>query len=446
MKRFRCLTVLALAAFVSFPVVAQDLRAERERNKNMLKVVSSDIEKYFYDPQLKGLDWKGLTAAAEAKINNAKSPGEMLTAIFSLCDKLQDSHTQFSPPAHVNRLLFGFEAKAFGDDIRIYQIKAKSAAAQAGLQIGDRILEINGFGAERSSFDLMMLYYRRLRPVPALKITYQHGSADPQTIVLQAKVKKEMMVVDLKNDDNLWRWLYEDEQPRVDYYLTLDDGIAYIQVSDFGTEEVGVVHKLEQPKAVVVDLRGNPGGYQSTVLELAGHFEREQTSMGETVTRKKTEPLKIKPQKPNLTVPMVILVDSRSASAAEMFARHFQRTGHAVIVGDRSSGRVNASLFYPEHLGTERLTLFGVQIAVARVVFPGGEELEHHGVSPDVPCLPTNDDLLARRDPCLNRAFLIAHQKAGLPAELPSALTKKINSFAAGVAAERQKRLDSTPD
>lgn len=446
MKRFRCLTVLMIAAFVSLPVVAQDLGIERDRAKNMLKVVSKDIEKNFYDPQLKGLDWKALTAAAETKINNAKTPGEMLTAVFSLVDKLQDSHTQFLPPAHTSRPLYGFEAKAFGDDIRIYQIKAKSAAAQAGLQIGDRIVNINGFGAERSSFDLMMLYYRRLRPVPALKITYQHGSADPQAIVLQAKVKKEVMVVDLKDDLNLWRWLYEDEQPRVDYYLTLDDGIAYIQVSDFVTEEVGVVHKLEAPKAVVVDLRGNSGGLQSAVLELAGHFEPAQTSMGETVTRKKTEPLKIKPQKPNLTVPMVILVDSRSASAAEMFARHFQRTGHAVIVGDRSSGRVNSSLFYSEQLGTERLTLFGVQVSVGHIVFPGGEELEHHGVSPDVPCLPTNDDLLARRDPCLNRAFMTAREKAGLPAELPGALTQRINSFAAGVAADRQKRLDSTPD
>lgn len=446
MKRFRCLTVLVLAAFVSLPVVAQDLGMERTRAKNMLKVVSSDIEKNFYDPQLKGLDWKGLTAAAEARINNAKTPGEMLTAIFSLVDKLQDSHTQFLPPAHTNRPLFGFEAKAFGDDIRIYQIKARSAAAQAGLQIGDRVLSINGFGAERGSFDLMMLYYRRLRPVPAMKITYQRGSADPQTIVLQAKVKKEVRVVDLKDDMNLWRWLYEDEQPRVDYFLTLDDGIAYIQVSDFMTEEVGVVHKLETPKAVVVDLRGNGGGLQSALLELAGHFEPAQTSMGETVSRKKTEPLKIKPQKPNITVPMVIVVDSRSASAAEMFARHFQRTGHAVIVGDRSSGRVNSSLFYSEELGTERLTLFGVQISVARVVLPGGEELEHHGVTPDVPCLPTGDDLLAHRDPCLARAFMVAREKAGLPAELPGTFAQKINSFAAGAAADRQKRLDSTPD
>lgn len=446
MKRFRCLTVLLLAALVSLPVLAQDLGTERTRAKNMLKVVSSDIEKYFYDPQLKGLDWKSLTAAAEAKINNAKTPGEMLTAIFSLVDKLQDSHTKFSPPAHTNRPLFGFEAKAFGDDIRIYQIKAKSAAAEAGLQIGDRILNVNGFDAERNSFDLMMLYYRRLRPVPAMKITYQHGSADPQTMVLQAKVKKDVMLVDLKTNDNIWRWLYEDEQPRVDYFLALDDGIAYMQVSDFATEEVGVIHKLEAPKAVVVDLRGNPGGYQSTLLELAGHFEPAQTSMGDMVMRKKAEPLKIKPQKPNLTVPMVILVDSRSASAAEMFARHFQRTGHAVVVGDRSSGRVNSSLFYSERLGTERLTLFGVQVSVGHVVFPGGEELEHHGVSPDVPCVPTNDDLLTRRDPCLNRAFMIAREKAGLPATLPGTLTQKIDSFVAGVAAERQKRLDSTPD
>lgn len=41
---------------------------------------------------------------------------------------------------------------------------------------------------------------------------------------------------------------------------------------------------------------------------------------------------------------------------------------------------------------------------------------------------------------------MIAREKAGLPAEVPSALTQRINSFAASVAADKQKRLDSTPD
>ena len=135
-ENVRRLVVLTLLALASLPVLGQDMKLERDRMQAMLKIVSQNIEKNFYDPNLKGLDWKALSSAAEARINDAKTPGEMLTAIFALVDKLKDSHTQFSPPSYVHRPLFGFEAKAFGEEIRIYQIKSGSAAANAGLQIG----------------------------------------------------------------------------------------------------------------------------------------------------------------------------------------------------------------------------------------------------------------------------------------------------------------------
>ena len=94
---------ICLILLSSYSASAQDLRLERERMTGMLKVVSSDIEKNFYDPTLKGLDWKALTAAAEERIKKATTAGEMMTTIFSLVDKLQDSHTKFLPPERVNR-------------------------------------------------------------------------------------------------------------------------------------------------------------------------------------------------------------------------------------------------------------------------------------------------------------------------------------------------------
>jgi C-terminal processing protease CtpA/Prc len=442
--------IAGVLVLVSVGATAQGGRLDRDLYRNMLNVVAKDVEKNFYDPGLKGLDWKKLTEQARQKIDEANSNSAMITAIFSLVDKVQDSHTKFSPPNRAARPVFGFEAKAFGDDIRIFRIKARGAAEQAGLQVGDRILEINGFGAERNSFDLMMLYFRALRPVPAMKITYQRGTAEPQSMVLQAKVRKEERVKDLTEYANLWFWLYEDEEPRVDHYMMLEDGIGYAEVTDFDTERVTVVDLLEKPKAVVVDLRGNPGGILDSVLELAGHFEPEETSMGDVVQRKKTEPLKIKPHRPHVAGPMVLLVDSRSASGAEMFARHFQRTGRAVVVGDQTSGRVNVSRYYGEDLGNDRagagLVLFGVQIAVGKVVFPGGEELEHHGVTPDVRCVPADSDLHDHHDPCLLKAVSVARQKLGEPSELSPELARKLDGFSAGITAEKQKQIDSRRD
>ncbi len=112
---------------------------------------------------------------------------------------------------------------------------------------------------------------------------------------------------------------------------------------------------------------------------------------------------------------MFILIDSRSMSASEMFARHFQRTGRAKVIGDYSLGRVNAAHIIPLESGTYNLVLYGVEVSVARVVLPGGEELENRGVTPDQVCIPTGEDLREKRDPCRDLAVSLARKALGLP-------------------------------
>lgn len=444
-----CQACLAVGLVLGFALSGwgDDLGMERERARAMLKTVSQDVEKNFYDPQLHGLDWKTLTEQARQRIDNAKSNSEMTTTIFLLVDKLHDSHTMFVPPSRAARPLFGFEAKAFGDEIRIYQIKKGSAAANAGLQVGDRILAVNGFATQRDGFDMMLLYFRRLHPVSGMNITYGRGSEPPQTVSVKAKIKQEGMMLDLTNDFNFWNLLaeYIDDE-RHDYYATFDGGVGYVELTDFETEEVGIINNVPDSKALIVDLRGNPGGYQDSVLEFVGHFESAPTSMGQWVSRKKSEDLKIKPHKPNFAGPLVVLVDSRTSSAAEMFARHFQRTGRAVVVGDHTSGRVNSSLYFPESMGTDRIVPFGVQIAVAKVVFPGGEELEKRGVTPDVLCLPTADDLHEHHDPCLAKAVSVARKGLGLSEELSPQVQTSVQQVIKAIAEEKQKYLDQQKD
>ncbi len=103
-------------------------------------------------------------------------------------------------------------------------------------------------------------------------------------------------------------------------------------------------------------------------------------------------------------------MDAESASAAEVFARHFQRTGRAVLIGDQTSGRVTVSETYGHSVGIDIVVVYGTQVAVARLVFPDGEELEGRGVTPDISCLPSVEDLRQERDPCLNRAYQLARE------------------------------------
>src|SRR6266404_5383875 len=131
--RFLCVAAFFLGTTSAF-AGGPDLNFERGRMKNILHMVSNDIEKNFYDASMKGLDWKAQVNDAEGKIDKAQSPGEMITAIFALVNKLNDSHTMFLPPGRVSKPKFGFNAKPFGKEVMIYEITKKGAAEKAGLQ------------------------------------------------------------------------------------------------------------------------------------------------------------------------------------------------------------------------------------------------------------------------------------------------------------------------
>ena len=445
MRRYSRLLLFFSVLSASFAVHAQQLnRIDRERLHSMLRTTSGEIAKNFYDPNLKGLDWKQLTAEADQKIDSAKSMSEGITIVAMLVNKLQDSHTRFLPPGRVNRPIFGFEAKMFGDEARIYSIKPGGAADQAGLKMGDRIVQIFNYRPERKSFDEALLYYRFLHPMPELKITYQRGSEGPQTVTVTAHVKKGTFVEDLKSDENIERYLVENFSDSERYFYGAFDGdIGYIQLPSFGGETLPVPDV--KAKAFVIDLRGNPGGRVDTLGDYSGHFEAKPAVLANMIGRKKTEPVKIKPHGDRFNVPMFILVDSRSASAAEMFARYFQKTGQAKIVGDTSSGRVNASLYYSEKVGTDNFIPFGVQISVSRVAFEDGEELEHNPIKPDVACLPTEAELRSQADSCLKKAVALARKAAGRSEELPETVADQVERAIAQrnqYIAEQLKRPD----
>jgi carboxyl-terminal processing protease len=102
---------------------------------------------------------------------------------------------------------------------------------------------------------------------------------------------------------------------------------------------------------------------------------------------------------------VVVLVDSESASAAELFARVMQLEKRGIVVGDRSSGKVMESLMYPHDVGTmSGVFRFGVRITDADLIMADGKSLESSGVMPDERMVPTAADLAAGRDPALARA------------------------------------------
>jgi len=98
---------------------------------------------------------------------------------------------------------------------------------------------------------------------------------------------------------------------------------------------------------------------------------------------------------------IIVLVDSRFGSGAEIFARTMQLEHRATVVGDRTEGSVMEARFYPHRFPNTSYTAppdYGANVSEADIVMPDGKSLEHTGVIPDNRMIPTASDLGANRD------------------------------------------------
>jgi C-terminal processing protease CtpA/Prc len=133
--------------------------AVRSRMLDILNQASDIIKQNYYDSSLKGLDWKADVEIARERIRRADHEGEMAAAISGLLTRLNDSHTYFLRPRRLQPVIFGFRAKAFGDDVRIYEIMPHGPTEEAGLQLGDRVVGVDDFVANRQLIDDEMRYF-----------------------------------------------------------------------------------------------------------------------------------------------------------------------------------------------------------------------------------------------------------------------------------------------
>jgi carboxyl-terminal processing protease len=140
--------------------------------------------------------------------------------------------------------------------------------------------------------------------------------------------------------------------------------------------------------------------------------------LGKRISRSQSQDLTIKPGHSGFTGSVIILVDSDTASAAELAARNLQISKKAVVIGDLTSGRVNQGRLIPGKIGARFVLPFAVSVTTAKLVMPDGEELEGRGVIPDIRCVPTQEDLARELSPCLDQALALA-KKTLLPQGAP---------------------------
>jgi len=413
-------TITSTPALVAPVHASSEADAVRGRMVEVLNEVSGLVKDNYYDPSLKGLDWKGAVEIARDRIRHADHEGEMAAAISGLLARLADSHTYFLRPGRLQPVIFGFLAKAFGNEVRVYQIMQRGPAEAAGLQLGDRIVGIEDFAVNRTLIDDEIRYFTYLDPRLTLKLTIERNGGLPQEIVLKGKQPVTSSKEFVKEYGE-----YEKEQRKEatrEGVVPYDDGrLVYVRLPTFMVaqgEADSFLRKAKDSQALILDLRDDGGGREEILKEMAGHFLPELTQIAEGISRGKREEVFAKPKNPNLVMPMFVLVDSGSASASEILARVLQLKHRAVIMGDQTAGKVNRARLFGGMGGAIWRIPYAVAITVSRAAMPDGEELEGHGVLPDVTCVPSEENLRAGQDRCLAEALMLARKaisKAAVP-------------------------------
>jgi carboxyl-terminal processing protease len=207
--------------------------------------------------------------------------------------------------------------------------------------------------------------------------------------------------------------------------------ILKMQVFDNSDFQIsGLIDRARKHKALIVDLRGNGGGAEETLKSLLGGVMDHEVKVGDLISRENAKPVVAKSKGKNAFAgKLIVLIDSESASASELFARMVQLEKRGTVLGDRSSGSVMRSREYPYNYstGTNTVVSFGASITDADVIMSDGKSLEHHGVTPDEILIPAAADLATGRDPVMARAaelagVKISPEKAGslFPYEWPA--------------------------
>lgn len=410
---------LLIAAFCA-PTFAQDRASkgnqisknDRGISEDMLTDIYHQVQENYYDPTFHGVDIKARYKDFQHKIKEAQTLGAAFADIAGYLEGLHDSHTYFLPPLINYRYDYGVRFQMVGDAAVITEVRPGSDAA-SHVQPGDQILTLDRYYVTRMDIADLDYYFYTLAPQPALNLVVRDPRGKVRSELIHTKYVKTQQVYDIGSVD-MWRLKHEEDEGN---YLRrqrwVDQGDVMIwKMPDFfvaGGDLKRIMTEALKHSALILDLRSNPGGSGEALTDLLGYFFDHDVTICTRQTRYEKKPLVARSHGHDLfTGKLVVLVDSESASSAELFARTIQLQHRGIVVGDRTAGQVMEAQIYPRATGAGLVTAFAVSITHASLTMPDGQSLEGVGVTPDVMVIPTTADMAVGQDPALSRAAELA--------------------------------------
>jgi len=239
----------------------------------------------------------------------------------------------------------------------VREVLPRGPAKKSRIRPGDRILQIDG--VDIAGLDTMAIG-DRIRGVAGttVELLMQRGTEEWSERLERSTV----------------------EVPSVLGHLR-EDGVGYIQLLSFDhhvAEGVDrVLGELDGARAYVLDLRGCPGGLFKMSIEIAGRFLPIGTRVVSTRDRRGDETVYATEHKSPVGKPMVVLVNEKTASSAEILAAALRENGRALVVGEKSFGKGTVERIFELSGG------YGLKLTVARFYSPKGHNWQGDGIEPD---------------------------------------------------------------
>ena len=313
-------------------------------------------------------------------------------AISGMLSSLGEAHTvYFDPSAYqaFNAELVGQYAgigayvDVTGKYLTITQPMNGSPAEKAGLQAGDEIIAVDG--QDMTGIKPETVRQKVLGPAgTTVRLTIQRPNrASPFDVV----ITRAQIVI-----------------PSVTSKM-LDNGIAYIQLTDFSQNSAQDFHDQLQalmakhPKGLILDLRNNGGGLVTTAISIGSEFIDHGVLFYLQDSSGTKKPSYVQSGGLATQIPLVVLVNGLTASASEIVSGAIQDDGRGKLVGVVTYGK-GTEQYFTQLKNNQG----GVDITAARWFTPNGRSIDKKGLTPDVIVPMTADDVNAGRDPQLDAA------------------------------------------
>ena len=324
-------------------------------------------------------------------------------AIRGIFEALKDPHSFYADPDEHALQKRDFEGTFEGigatvqkldDFLVIVQPMPDSPAEKAGLKPGDVILSVDGESAKGWTVEKGV---PRIRGVAGstVRLAVRHSDGKEETLSIRRASIKQASVGTRPPGAN---------GKLIDSSGTEATDYAYIQIRSFTRSTPDEVRKAIEAahranaRGIILDVRGNPGGYLTETVEIADMF-LDKGEIYSQVDRAGNRETATADRAVLTSLPVAVLQDQFSASGAELLAAALKENGRATIVGTRSFGKGTVN-----HL-RELSNGGAVYVSIARWLTPARNQIEGQGVRPNIEVQATQDDIQAHRDIWVHRAI-----------------------------------------